>query len=194
MLFSNINHTVSFLSLNPDQLRKKMHPNLLRNLEQNRINVGENLDALNNRYFEILSALTNVIRTREEASQLMNGQYSMTGDSLLKMLAIYVRIRCGIPVVLSGECGCGKTYLINYVCAWLGVDLITLDVHGGTTESDILKTFAAAEMKLTETAAEQVIVFLDEVYRIYAICLLPPWHFETQCATGEHVSAYGFDG
>jgi len=37
-----------------------------------------------------------------------------------------------------GECGCGKTYLISYLCAWLRVKLVTLDVHGGTTEQDIL--------------------------------------------------------
>ena len=163
MLFSNANHTVSFLSLNPAQLQQRMHPNLLRNLEQNRIDVGEDLNALNDRYFEILSALTEVVRTREEAAQLMGGKYSMTGDSLLKMLAIYVRIRCGIPVVLCGECGCGKTYLINYVCAWLDVQLVTLDVHGGTTEADILDVFARAETQLTESTAGQVMVFLDEV-------------------------------
>jgi MoxR-like ATPase len=29
------------------------------------------------------------------------------------MLAIYVRVRCGIPVVLMGECGCGKTFSIS---------------------------------------------------------------------------------
>ena len=162
MLFSNINHTVSFLSLDPAKLRKKMHPNLLRNLEQNRINVGEGLQELNDRYFEILSALTNVVHTRKDAGELMGGKYSMTGDSLLKMLAIYVRIRCGIPVVLCGECGCGKTYLINYVCAWLGVELVTLDVHGGTQESDILEIFSLAETKLSSSMKE-VIVFLDEL-------------------------------
>ena len=32
---------------------------------------------------------------------------------MLKMLAIYVRVRCGIPVVLMGECGCGKTMSIS---------------------------------------------------------------------------------
>ena len=60
-----------------------------------------------------------------------------------------------------GECGCGKTELVRsllhlqdcntssswsntealtqvrYLCAWLGVELVTLNVHGGTTESDI---------------------------------------------------------
>ena len=86
----------------------------------------------------------------------------MTGDSLLKMLAIVYRIRCGIPVILMGECGCGKTMLISYLCLWLGVRLISLDIHGGTTEADIIAVFQVATEYLS-TGQTEVYVFLDEV-------------------------------
>ena len=33
-----------------------------------------------------------------------------------------------------GECGCGKTELVRYLCAWSKLPLLTLNVHGGTTE------------------------------------------------------------
>ena len=35
------------------------------------------------------------------------------GDSLLNLLILS---RCGIPVILMGETGCGKTRLIKYMC------------------------------------------------------------------------------
>jgi hypothetical protein len=162
MLFSNKTHTVTFLSQNPQKMQEAMHPNLVNHLAANRISVGEALDALNGRFTQILSALTNIERSEEEASQLLP-DYQLTGDALLKMLAIYVRIRCGIPVILMGECGCGKTYLISFLCAWLGAPLENLDVHGGTTEDDIVGTFDKAVAHLESNCCHEVFVFLDEV-------------------------------
>ena len=66
--------------------------------------------------------------------------YALTYDNLVKMLAIQMRFRysmfscsdrntcicrsfcwcplyrCGIPVVIMGETGCGKTRLVRYMC------------------------------------------------------------------------------
>ena len=42
--------------------------------------------------------------------------YILTVDNLVKILAIQMRFRCGIPVVIMGETGCGKTRLIRYMC------------------------------------------------------------------------------
>ena len=42
--------------------------------------------------------------------------YVLTVDNLIKILAIQMRFRCGIPVVIMGETGCGKTRLIQYMC------------------------------------------------------------------------------
>ena len=161
MLFSNESHTVTFLSSDPKKMKQAMHPNLVSHLETNKISVGEGLDSLNGRFTEILGALTNIKRSAAKAAQLLP-DYQLTGDALLKMLAIYVRVRCGIPVILMGECGCGKTYLISYLCLWLGSPLVTLDVHGGTTEADILATFDEAVEHLQKSKTE-VFVFLDEV-------------------------------
>lgn len=162
MLFSNKTHTVTFLSQDPKKMKDGMHPNLVRHLEINRISVGEALNSLNGRFTEILSALTNVDRSEHEISKLLP-DYQLTGDALLKMLAIYCRIRCGIPVILMGECGCGKTYLISFLCAWLGSPLENLDVHGGTTEDDIVQTFDKAIAHLQSGDCHEVFVFLDEV-------------------------------
>jgi hypothetical protein len=102
VLFSNFTHTVSFLSFNPKALRQRLHPQLLVHLENNGINVGEDLMYLNSNHWKILSSLTGVLRSEAEARDIMGGNFCLTGDSLLKMLAIFYRIRCGVPVILLG--------------------------------------------------------------------------------------------
>ena len=62
------------------------------------------------------------------------------------------------------ECGCGKTALLSFLCSWLQVELIALDVHGGTTEEDILGVFESAREILHDTPSmSTVYVFLDEI-------------------------------
>ena len=34
--------------------------------------------------------------------------YELTMDNLLKIIAIYMRLRANIPVIIMGETGCGK--------------------------------------------------------------------------------------
>lgn len=52
------------------------------------------------RCLQILSGVTGVRHAKDMAGKLLGGNYCLTGDSMLKMLAIYVRVLCGIPVVL----------------------------------------------------------------------------------------------
>jgi ABC-type taurine transport system ATPase subunit len=67
------------------------------------------------------------------------------------MLAVMLRVNCGIPIILMGECGCGKTKLLKYLCAFLlegtrekGKVMLVLGIHGGTSEADILNIFDEA--------------------------------------------------
>jgi hypothetical protein len=46
-----------------------------------------------------------VYREPNDAANVLGDSYCLTGDNLLKMLAIFIRLRVGIPVVLMGECG-----------------------------------------------------------------------------------------
>ena len=156
------------------------------------------------------------MRNLEESEALLGGEYCLTSDNLLKMLAIFIRLKVGIPVVLMGECGyvfilleilfnpplhshpnkkkiqkkiysCGKTALLNYLCAWLEVDFLVLNVHGGTTQQDILnifekatkmvgggegeeggeeegRVFGGSKVVLGKRRGKKVYVFLDEVF------------------------------
>jgi len=162
MLWNETNHEVllvnskekvmSFLARDIKLLRRHIHPQLLQFLEQKGETVGEDIHKSTANFHVILSALTGVHREAHEASQLLPGGFCLTADGLLKLLAIYVRVQSGIPVVLQGECGSGKTHMLRYLCAWLGADLRVLDVHGGTGPEDIIGIFKEA----TEVLSEQV--------------------------------------
>ncbi|XP_030645560.1 E3 ubiquitin-protein ligase rnf213-alpha-like [Chanos chanos] len=70
--------------------------------------------------------------------------YELTTDNILKMLAIHMRFRCGIPVIIMGETGCGKTRLIKFLCELRRCGVATenmklVKVHGGTS-SDMIYT------------------------------------------------------
>ena len=149
-------------------MRETMHPMLVALLDQNAIEIGRRLDAAEDSpaLYELLAALTGVHRDAGEirALKAASAGYCLTGDNLLKMLAIFVRVSCAVPVVLMGECGCGKTSLVKFLCRWLGAALVVLDVHGGTREADVLGAFAEAEARVAGGGADaRAYVFLDEM-------------------------------
>jgi hypothetical protein len=94
ILFNNEAHTVVFLSAKPSKMMSQMHPMLLRHLQQNGISVqggDEAADVSTDSLWKILSSLTGIQRSAKEATQLLGGSYCLTGDSLLKILAIVYR-------------------------------------------------------------------------------------------------------
>lgn len=75
---------------------------------------------------------------REMRDHIMT-TFTLTIDNMMKMLAVFNRVRCGMPVVIMGETGCGKTYSIQYLATFLDVPFYKLDVHGGLTREDIIE-------------------------------------------------------
>uniref|UniRef100_A0AAZ3REY3 RING-type E3 ubiquitin transferase n=1 Tax=Oncorhynchus tshawytscha TaxID=74940 RepID=A0AAZ3REY3_ONCTS len=76
--------------------------------------------------------------------------YELTTDNILKMLAIHMRFRCGIPVIIMGETGCGKTRLIKFLCELRRSGVATenmklVKVHGGTSSDMIYTKIREAE-------------------------------------------------
>ncbi|KAM5272726.1 E3 ubiquitin-protein ligase RNF213 [Ctenodactylus gundi] len=103
--------------------------------------------------------------------------YELTTDNMLKILAIEMRFRCGIPVILMGETGCGKTRLIKFLSdlrrAGIQADTMKLvKVHGGTTKSVVYsKVKEAQDMAIANKDQHQLdtILFLDEANTTEAI-------------------------
>ncbi|XP_053850563.1 E3 ubiquitin-protein ligase RNF213 [Vidua macroura] len=103
--------------------------------------------------------------------------YELTTDNVLKILAIEMRFRCDIPVVIMGETGCGKTRLVKFLCQLrrklLEVENMKLvKVHGGTTAEMIYARIREAEA-LAKSNKEQygldTILFFDEANTTEAV-------------------------
>ncbi|KAM4740057.1 E3 ubiquitin-protein ligase rnf213-alpha-like [Anableps anableps] len=103
--------------------------------------------------------------------------YELTTDNILKMMAIHMRFRCGIPVIIMGETGCGKTRLIKFMCELrrcgaTAENMKLVKVHGGTTSGMIHDKVVEAET-LAKTNKENhefdSVLFFDEANTTEAI-------------------------
>ena len=131
---------------------------------------------------DILGKITGITKTKEEVQGVDGGKFCITYDTLLKIVAIYTRLRCNIPVILMGECGCGKTALLRYVTNYLDIPLISLDIHGGTTAADITAKIDEAEAQGTKAW-----VFLDEINTCNEMGLLTEILVK-RCVNGRRIS------
>ncbi|XP_060108019.1 E3 ubiquitin-protein ligase RNF213-like [Heteronotia binoei] len=103
--------------------------------------------------------------------------YELTTDNILKILAIEMRFRCGIPVVIMGETGCGKTRLIKFLCELRRCganteNMALIKVHGGTTADAIYNKVREAEqlaIKNKQLCLFDTILFFDEANTTAAV-------------------------
>jgi energy-coupling factor transporter ATP-binding protein EcfA2 len=108
-------------------------------------------------------------------SNRMLDNYALAGDNLLKMLLIYSRVQVGLPVVIMGETGCGKTSLVKFLAAAANMpddNFRVMNFHAGLSCNDITSFIESCEERARECAADaeqkkmppmQVWAFLDEV-------------------------------
>ena len=112
------------------------------------------------------------------------GDYKFTADNYIKMIIIILKIRANNPIIMMGETGCGKTYLIKTLAEIMEWDVQKIenkeydpktrlskmkifDVHAGTTDEDLMN-FLIKEKLLEEHQNEydndkNIWVFLDEI-------------------------------
>lgn len=66
-------------------------------------------------------------------------EYTVTYDNYVKMLSIFIRAKSGIPIVIMGETGCGKTSLIKFLTTRILDDIVEIfNIHAGLKEADII--------------------------------------------------------
>ncbi|CAM4845776.1 unnamed protein product, partial [Rotaria magnacalcarata] len=71
---------------------------------------------------------------QRDIAKRLQSSYVLTPDNFIKMLLIYMRVQSGIPVLIMGETGCGKTSLIKFLCQKiLDEDLEIFRIHAGVT-------------------------------------------------------------
>ena len=139
-----------------------MQPQLLQILTANRVNLQENYSSLSK--LQKIMKIASVIGTDWLADP--DPGYVLTLDNVRKILAILMRFRCNIPVVIMGETGCGKTRLIQFMCALQALqtgakNMLILKVHGGTTEKDVMDKVMEAEALAVENSLSAT-VYMDD--------------------------------
>ena len=92
----------------------------------------------NEEYLEIIKA---IIDSKENIQAIKKklGSYVFNEDNFFKMVQILLRLRAGIPVLLMGETGCGKTSLINAVALINNYEIIPFNIHAGITDNEIVQ-------------------------------------------------------
>jgi hypothetical protein len=94
---------------------------------------------------------------------LLNTDYVMTEDNLLKMFAIIMRFNHNLPVVICGETGCGKSYLIEYLCKILDYSTRRLAIHGGYTDDEVENFIREVRIEAEQSSQCTFVAFLDEI-------------------------------
>jgi nitric oxide reductase NorQ protein len=101
------------------------------------------------------------------AEQDQVGEYLPVGDEIAIFTSAW---RSGLPVMLKGPTGCGKTRLVEHMATTLGVPLFTVCCHEDMTASDLLGRFVLSDSStewvdgpLTRAVREGGICYLDEV-------------------------------
>ncbi|XP_029383406.1 E3 ubiquitin-protein ligase rnf213-beta [Echeneis naucrates] len=155
-----------------------MSQKLFEDLERQRICLTEDFDQLPRQ--NKIKRISHVVGARKgmlDATFDPDPTYELTADNVMKMLAINMRFRCGIPVVIMGETGCGKTRLVRFLCELQKEEravenMVLVKVHGGTTAEMIYRKVSEAEVlaeKNRRMHQLDTILFFDEANTTEAI-------------------------
>ena len=190
IFFNPDRHTITFLGFhitnqghlvdsdNPSLVIETniMRPQLLQILTANRVNLQEDFNQLNK--IQKIMKIAGVMGIEWLADP--DPGYVLTLDNMRKILAILMKFRCNIPVVIMGETGCGKTRLIQFMCSLQALqtaatNMLILKVHGGTTETDVMRMVEEAEKLAERNYLEykiDTVLFFDEANTSPAIGLI----------------------
>lgn len=151
---------------------------LFEGLQRQRISLTEDFDQLSRSdKIKRISCVVGANKGIMDRSFDPDPTYELTADNVMKMLAIHMRFRCGIPVVIMGETGCGKTRLVRFLCTLQKENrpvenMVLVKVHGGTTAEMIYRKVREAEVlayKNQQRHNLDTILFFDEANTTEAI-------------------------
>ena len=123
---------------------------------------------------ELLLEMINVLNLNElsiDNIKKIVGSYCFTSDNFIKMILILLKIRAGIPIIMMGETGCGKTSLIKMLSALLNrgkMNLKILNLHAGIKDKDIIDFIEKVNDDLEKNEkpnnySDKTWVFFDEI-------------------------------
>ena len=191
LFFNEDRHSVTFVEVQITRDGRLLDPRSGQALET--IMSSELSTALYTQGFRLQENYENWTKVRklEELCRVMGVEnvhdpdetYELTMDNVKKILAIQMRFRCGIPVIVMGETGCGKTRLIRYMCALQAnltgaKNMILMKVHGGVKRTDIINKVKEAEVlaahnrSMSSEYKIQTVLFFDEANTTDALGLI----------------------
>jgi hypothetical protein len=95
--------------------------------------------------------------------QLIEEEFTVTRDNFVKMLSVFIRGMSGLPVVIMGETGCGKTSLVRFLTTRVLNHLVEIFcVHAGVKESDIVSRMVVLRNKSRTNPDRKVWFVFDE--------------------------------
>ncbi len=150
-----------------------MTTNLHQGLERNGVVFNKSFDSKTEE--EKIKDLCNILGVK--CSENPDNSYEITSDNVMKILAIFLRFKSNIPVVIMGETGSGKTRLVRFMCDLLkgenqSENMLVMKIHGGITEEEIYeevkKAIKQAEMN-KNLGINQTVLFFDEANTTNAI-------------------------
>lgn len=107
---------------------------------------------------DLLIALCRMLGTAEDVQP---EGYVLTVDNFLKMALISERAKFGLPIVIIGETGCGKTSLLRFLVEKVMKERLELvSIHAGTTAEELGTRMRTIEGSLQQ--CKRVWVFFDE--------------------------------
>eukprot|EP00002_Diphylleia_rotans_P035617 TRINITY_DN778_c0_g1_i7.p1 TRINITY_DN778_c0_g1~~TRINITY_DN778_c0_g1_i7.p1 ORF type:complete len:5537 (+),score=943.68 TRINITY_DN778_c0_g1_i7:111-16721(+) len=110
--------------------------------------------------------------------------YVFTPDNFGKTMSLYFRLKSGLPIVIVGETGCGKTRLVQVISKLVQIQktkpkksddaaaplqqntenmMESLRIHGGTVKGDIKEVVDALCKRARRNPGLQYFLFLDEI-------------------------------
>jgi len=105
-------------------------------------------------------------------SNTYDSNYVLTHDNTLKMALIYEKAMAGVPVIIIGETGCGKTALVRFLVKQvLEEDFYVLNLHAGVDDDEIINFMSNKiveankylnESKSNNSISRKVWIFFDE--------------------------------
>ena len=111
--------------------------------------------------------MTEVASDRELNGVTSPNNYIPVGDEVEVFTAAW---QSGLPVMLKGPTGCGKTRLVEHMAEQFGVPLFTVCCHEDMTSSDLLGRFVLRDSStdwvdgpLTQAVRQGGICYLDEI-------------------------------
>ncbi|KAL4499726.1 hypothetical protein ABPG72_017266 [Tetrahymena utriculariae] len=82
-------------------------------------------------------------------------------DNFFKIAMIFMRIRSNTPVIIMGQSGIGKTALIELMSLIMDATFITMNIHAGITEKDVINKIN--DVQTNYNSSQKIILFFDEV-------------------------------